>query len=304
MKMWITLAIVAVMLIITSATIFLLPKNDEINEFYNQESNSGDEIISENEQRGDISGDEIITDTEILNNYSGESSGEILNDIEIANSGEKARTETIVNISNKNNVQNNIVHKSDTVKTEHIEVTKPVIQEVQTEVVEQPIQVEQKTEEPIVEEPTIPDIVENVEVPENIETVINNVVIPNDAVGMLNIPKISVNRPILEGHSLDILKNGLGHVLETAYWQGNIGILGHNGGNAGYFKDLTKLVIGDTISYTTEYGTRNYKVTEIVQIDDTDWSYLANTKDNRITLITCVKNVPEKRLCIQATEIF
>ena len=189
MKMWITLAIVAVMLIITSATIFLLPKNDEINEFYNQESNSGDEIINENEQSGDISGDEIITDTEILNNYSGESSGEILNDIEIANSGEKARTETIVNISNKNNVQNNIVHKSDTVKTEHIEVTKPVIQEVQTEVVEQPIQVEQKTEEPIVEEPTIPDIVENVEVPENIETVINNVVIPDDAVGMLNFPK-------------------------------------------------------------------------------------------------------------------
>ena len=304
MKMWITLAIVAVMLIITSATIFLLPKNDEINEFYNQESNSGDEIINENEQSGDISGDEIITDTEILNNYSGESSGEILNDIEIANSGEKAKVEITVNMSNKNNVQNNIVHKSDTVKNEHIEVTKPVIQEVQTEVVEQPIQVEQKTEESIVGEPTIPDIVENGEVSENIETVINNVVIPDDAVGMLNIPKISVNRPILEGHSLDILKNGLGHVLETAYWQGNIGILGHNGGNAGYFKDLTKLVIGDTISYTTEYGTRNYKVSEIVQIDDTDWSYLANTKDNRITLITCVKNVPEKRLCIQATEIF
>ena len=35
--MWITLGIVAVMLIITSATIFLLPKNDEINEIYNQE---------------------------------------------------------------------------------------------------------------------------------------------------------------------------------------------------------------------------------------------------------------------------
>ena len=29
-----------------------------------------------------------------------------------------------------------------------------------------------------------------------------------DAVGMINIPKISVNRPILEGHSLDVLKNG------------------------------------------------------------------------------------------------
>ena len=191
-----------------------------------------------------------------------------------------------------------------TLKTENIEVVKPITSVEQTEVIKQPIQQEQVVEEQIVEEPTIPDVVENVEVPENIETVINDVVIPDDAVGMLNIPKISVNRPILEGHSLEVLKNGLGHVEETAYWQGNIGILGHNGGNAGYFKDLTKLVIGDTISYTTEYGTRTYKVSQIIQIDDTDWSYLANTKDNRITLITCVKNVPEKRLCVQATEIF
>ncbi len=298
MKMWITLAIVAVMFIVTSATIFLLPKNDEINELYNQELNSGDGIIHENEQSGDISGDEINLDTEVLNDYSGESSGEILSDIKTTNSGEKTNTETNVNMKNENsvpnNIQNNIANKVEAVKTEHIEVTSPVTQVVQTEVINQPIQ----------EELLIPEVIEPVEAPENIETVINGVVIPDGAVGMLNIPKISVNRPILEGHSLDVLKNGLGHVLETAYWQGNIGILGHNGGNAGYFKDLTKLVIGDTISYTTEYGTRNYKVTEIVQIDDIDWSYLANTKDNRITLITCVKNVPAKRLCVQATEIF
>ena len=300
MKMWITLAIVAVMLIITSATIFLLPKNDEINEIYNQEFNSGDEIIYENEQSGDISGDDINLDTEILNGCSGEASGEILENIEMTNSGEKPNTETAVNMNNKNNT----VTKVETVKQEHIEVTSTVTQPVQTEITTPPQQEEQIREEPIVEESVIPEVTENVEVSENIETVINDVVIPDDAVGMLSIPKISVNRPILEGHSLDVLKNGLGHVLETAYWQGNIGILGHNGGNAGYFKDLTKLVIGDMISYTTEYGTRNYKVTEIVQIDDTDWSYLANTKDNRITLITCVKNVPEKRLCVQATEIF
>lgn len=305
MKMWITLGIVAVMLIITSATIFLLPKNDEINELYNQEFNTGDEIIYENEQSGDIPGDEIDLDTEILNDCSGDSSGEILENIEMTNNGEKTNTETTVNINNENNIQNNTVTKVETVEQEHIEVTPSVTQPVQTEAVNQLIQ-----EEQIVEEPLMSEIVENVEmpenieVPENIETVINDVVIPDDAVGMISIPKISVNRPILEGHSLDILKNGLGHVLETAYWQGNIGILGHNGGNAGYFKDLTKLVIGDTISYTTEHGTRVYKVTEIVKIDDTDWSYLANTKDNRITLITCVKNVPEKRLCVQATEIF
>lgn len=295
MKMWITLAIVAVMFIVTSATIFLLPKNDEINELYNQELNSGDDIIHENVQSGDISGDELDANIENLNNNSGEISGEVLNNEGIINSGEKTNTKT-----NTNN-ENNVTNKVETIKQEnkYVEVVKPVIQPVKTEVI-----IPTKQEEKVVETPITPEVVEPVEVSENIETIINNVVIPDDAVGMLSIPKISVNRPILEGHSLDVLKNGLGHVLETAYWQGNIGILGHNGGNAGYFKDLTKLVIGDTISYTTEYGTRNYKVTEIVQIDDTDWSYLANTKDNRITLITCVKNVPEKRLCVQAIEIF
>ena len=130
MKMWITLGIVAVMLIITSATIFLLPKNDEINEIYNQEFNSGDEIIYENEQSGDISGDDINLDTEILNGCSGEASGEILENIEMTNSGEKPNTETAVNMNNKNNT----ITKVETVKQEHIEVTPTVTQPVQTEV--------------------------------------------------------------------------------------------------------------------------------------------------------------------------
>jgi len=38
-------------------------------------------------------------------------------------------------------------------------------------------------------------------------------------------------------------------------------------------------------------------------IEDTDWSYLQKTKENRITLITCVKNQPTKRLCVQGIEI-
>ncbi len=298
MKMWITLAIVAVMLGITSAAIFLIPKNDEINELYNQEFDNGDNFIDETEQREDISGDEIIFDANILNNCSGELSGEIPVVIETNNSGEKSDINATINMNNENNIFQNTVTKTEMVKQEHVEVTPNVTHVVQAEAVNQFIQAEEKVEQPVITE-----VVENVETTESIETVIDGVIIPDDAVGMINIPKISVNRPILEGHSLDVLKNGLGHVLETAYWQGNIGILGHNGGNAGYFKDLTKLVIGDTINYTTEYGTRNYAVSEIVQIDDTDWSYLANTKDNRITLITCIKNVPEKRLCIQATEI-
>ena len=37
-------------------------------------------------------------------------------------------------------------------------------------------------------------------------------------------------------------------------------------------------------------------------IDETDWSYLQETEDNRLTLITCVKGQSDKRLCVQAVE--
>ena len=48
---------------------------------------------------------------------------------------------------------------------------------------------------------------------------------------------------------------------------------------------------------------RTYHVKTIKIIEDTDWSYLQKTKDNRITLITCVANEPTKRLCVQGLEI-
>ena len=38
-------------------------------------------------------------------------------------------------------------------------------------------------------------------------------------------------------------------------------------------------------------------------ISEEDWSYLKETEDNRITLITCVENQPKYRRCIQAIEI-
>ncbi len=38
-------------------------------------------------------------------------------------------------------------------------------------------------------------------------------------------------------------------------------------------------------------------------IKQTNWEYIENTKDNRITLITCVENMYEYRRCIQAIEI-
>ena len=76
-----------------------------------------------------------------------------------------------------------------------------------------------------------------------------------------------------------------------------------DGYQVNYFGKLKDLQIGDEIIYKTKYGTRKYKVYVKTIIKDTDWSYLRNTEDNRITLITCVENKPELRRCIQALEI-
>ena len=50
------------------------------------------------------------------------------------------------------------------------------------------------------------------------------------------------------------------------------------------------------------YGTIKYIVKTSVVIEETDFSYLEETNDNRLTLITCVRNQPTKRLCVQAIQ--
>lgn len=256
--MGVIVGIVALVVGITSATIFLMSNNNEVEVNKNNEQIENAEV--NNEQIEIVpSGDAIV-------------SGEVLKETFIP---------SVDVIDEVQEVENNTIQE--------IQEERP--QETVTNI-EQEVKVEQN------------NVVQEVVVQEEIETVIDNVVIPSDSVGMLSIPKISLYTPVRDGHSLEVLKTTLGHFDDTAYWQGNIGILGHNSGNAGYFKELTKLVVGDEVQYTTEYGTRKYKVNKIIEIDDTDWSMLANTTDNRITLITCVRGVPEKRLCIQANEIY
>ena len=61
--------------------------------------------------------------------------------------------------------------------------------------------------------------------------------------------------------------------------------------------------MGDSIFYHTEKGVREYKVVVNKIIYQTDWTYIQDTEDNRITLITCVENMFEYRRCVQAVEI-
>ena len=123
------------------------------------------------------------------------------------------------------------------------------------------------------------------------------------SIGTLRIPEIDLKVTAYDGDTYEAMKKGVGHIASTSAWDGNIGLVGHNRGSNDYFRKLKNLELGDEITYKTKLGTREYEVTFIGRISETDWSRLQYTDDNRITLITCVEDVPDKRLCVQAVEV-
>lgn len=125
-----------------------------------------------------------------------------------------------------------------------------------------------------------------------------------DVLGILAIEKIGLNATVKEGSNNTILKDYIGHIEDTSIYDGNIGLAAHNRGNKySYFARINELEIGDIITYKTKFFTRQYKVDNIQAIFEEDWSLLKNTTDNKITMITCIANKKNQRLCVQAVEL-
>ena len=118
--------------------------------------------------------------------------------------------------------------------------------------------------------------------------------------GMLKVPKLGLNVKVYEGENN--LEKGVGHFTDTAVFTGNVAIAGHNRGINSYFSEIHNLKAGDEIIYSTKLGTKKYAVTSVRKINAADFSFLRETQDNRLTLITCVKNEPNFRRCVQAIE--
>ncbi len=118
--------------------------------------------------------------------------------------------------------------------------------------------------------------------------------------GVLKIDKINFEGLVYEGTDSKLLKKGVGHFEQTPILEGNPCFAAHN--YYRYWAKLHNLNKGDSISYISYLGTKNYEVDKVVEISEKDWSLLKNTDENIITLITCIKNQPEKRLCVQAKE--
>ncbi len=119
-------------------------------------------------------------------------------------------------------------------------------------------------------------------------------------IGSLKIPSIGVGVKIYQGTDDAALRYGVGHFENTSIWEGNVAIAGHNRGVNSYFGEIHTLKPGATIQLTTKIGTRQYQVDGVAKIAATDVSVLSARDNDIITLITCVRDQPEYRWCVQA----
>ena len=126
----------------------------------------------------------------------------------------------------------------------------------------------------------------------------------DSVLGILTIEKIGLNATVKEGTLNQTLLEYIGHIEETATYDGNVGLAGHNRGcENSYFARINELEKGDIIKYKTKFYDRTYIVDNIQVIYETDWSLLQGTDENKLTLITCIAGKKEQRLCVQATEM-
>ncbi len=121
--------------------------------------------------------------------------------------------------------------------------------------------------------------------------------------GTLEIPAIDLEVKIYQGTDSRTLAKGVGHFTETSIWAGNVGLAAHNRGTNSYFGQIHTLEAGDKIILTTKLGTRTYEVTSVAKVSETDRSSLTDTRDNCLTLYTCVRNERDLRWCVRAVEI-
>lgn len=124
------------------------------------------------------------------------------------------------------------------------------------------------------------------------------------SIGTVAIKRVGLSAKVYEGATTSSMAKGAGHYESSSLWYGNVGLFGHNRGNGvAYFAKLKDVKVGDQVTYTTSLGTKTYSVTFVGSISSTDYSYLNEMGDNRITLITCIANQPSLRLCVQAVEV-
>lgn len=141
---------------------------------------------------------------------------------------------------------------------------------------------------------------------DNVTAEINEQIQGHKVVGIIKIPKIELEYPILENTNKETLNLSI-----TKFWGnrineiGNVTLAGHNNLNGTMFGKIKKLEEGDIIELTDIQNVKlKYKVFKTYVIDPNDITcILPEQEDTReITLITCT-NGNKNRFIVKAREI-
>ena len=110
-----------------------------------------------------------------------------------------------------------------------------------------------------------------------------------EAVARLVIPKIGVDKIVVEGVSRGDLRKGPGHYPETPLpgQPGNSAIAGHRTTYGAPFQDVDELEPGDEILVTTLQGSFRYEVFEQRIVPPTAVEVIEDQGDDRLTLTSC-----------------
>lgn len=113
--------------------------------------------------------------------------------------------------------------------------------------------------------------------------------VPGEALALIQIPKLGLDKVAVEGVDVEDLKKGPGHYPGTALpgEAGNSAIAGHRTTFGAPFYALDELGPGDAILVTTRAGQFRYEVDRSMIVAPEDVSVLDPTPDNRLTLTTC-----------------
>ena len=117
--------------------------------------------------------------------------------------------------------------------------------------------------------------------------------ISDEVFGVISIPALQLEMPIFLGATSQHMADGAAHLSQTSLPVGgnntNCVIAGHRGYNgASYFRYITDLQVGDTVTITNLWETISYTVTRTDIIEPTDVSkILIQEKREMLTLLTC-----------------
>ncbi|MFN7251911.1 MAG: class D sortase [Anaerobacillus sp.] len=121
----------------------------------------------------------------------------------------------------------------------------------------------------------------------------------NDVIGIISIPKLDKDLPILIGTEDEQLNRGVGHYVGTKF-PGENGQILLSGHRDTVFRGLGDLLHGDEIKLDVEYGSFSYEIVNTYIVDADDTSVIDfNLDEEVLVLSTCypfsyVGNAPQR----------